>query len=172
MKKKLKESKKESILPESTDDIFVSIKKVFWDRIMKYKNIRNKIKKILEEECKISDINGLMQKSKVEKIDSWAALIHKSINEPTMFFIIYVPSNKEEDRKLFIISKEEWSGRYTMLTGKSRKYINLNWFRTLIYEDPIELENGDKIIFATRKNWYKIIIIAIIFALIIFYINK
>ena len=31
MEKKLKESKKETILPESTDDMFTSIRKVFWD---------------------------------------------------------------------------------------------------------------------------------------------
>lgn len=80
-----------------------------------------------------------------------------------MFFIFYFPA--QAPRKLYRVSKESWCGIHALLTGVDLHYYEKhNLLQTTVFEPTVILNNGDEILFATRKNWFKLAMIMLLVA--------
>ncbi len=122
------------------------------------KSTSSQIQEIIKQPFRLSNIEDLVEKESGE-VTTWPALLYKGL-KPTMFFIEHVPNQGE--RKVYVVTKENWCALYALLSGQDLEFYRFkNLFRTLVCEPPIQTEQDGTLIFATRKNWYKIVIISL-----------
>lgn len=124
------------------------------------------LKQAFEKMISLKNFETLVTGGAGAEPSTWPALIYNSL-KPTMFFILHL--QLDGDRKLCIVTKEQWCGLHALYAGPKRLvyYRKANLLRTIVFEPQIETQSEGVLLFVTRKNWYKLVIVTLLLVRIV-----
>lgn len=133
---------------------------------VKGKASKHDLEQVFEKTISLENLETLVAGGAGAEPSTWPGLIYNAL-KPTMFFILHLPP--VGGRKLYVVTKEQWCGLHALFSGPKGLvyYRKANLLRTIVFEPKIETQSEGVLLFVTRKNWYKLVIVTLLMVRIV-----